>query len=99
MKTHILTFLLLALAAITFVIGFSVDDELKQCCDIVAFSFPTIAAVVEIVLAERSTKALLNELSKRPVWHDLTQEEFDWLKAEGKLNENDIYATYEERSM
>ena len=96
MRAHILTFILLTLAASAFIVSFHVNNEIKRYCDFVAFSFPTIAAVVEVVLAERSTKALRNELSKRPVWHSLSQEEYDRLKAEGSINDDEIYATYED---
>lgn len=96
MKTHIPTFLLLTFAAISFVVGFFVKKEQKQYCDIVAFSLPTIAAVVEVCLAKRSNKTLRNQLSKRPIWNNLSQDDYDKLKAEGKLNDDEYYATFEE---
>lgn len=95
MKNHIATFILLLLAAVAFALRFYVEEDLQIYCDIVAFALPTITAIVEMVLSEQSSKKLKEEIEKRAIWESLTQEEYDKLKEEGKLDENTFYATIE----
>ena len=98
MKNHIITILLLVLAASFFVLRFFVKENFQVYCDVFAFAFPTLAAIVEIFVSERSSKRVDEEIKKRPVWETLTQEEYDRRKAEGKIDENTFYATYEEKA-
>lgn len=96
MKKHIWTIVLLVLAAVAFALGFVVEDEYKTYCDIIAFGFPTLVAIIEMILAERSGKELEAEIKKRAVWETLTQEEYEHRKAEGTLDDTTFYATVEE---
>lgn len=96
MKNHIFTIILLILAVVSFTFRFFVSECWQNYCDIAAFVLPTLAAVVEIVLSERNGKKMKEELKKRAVWQSLPQEEYDKLKAEGKIDDNVYYATYEE---
>ena len=96
MKNHITTIILLVVAAVAFVLRFYVQEHVQVYCDVVAFAFPTLAAIVEIYVSERSGKRIDEEIKKRPVWETLTQEEYDRRKAEGKIDENTFYATIEE---
>ena len=97
MKNHIITIILLVIAAIAFVLRFFVKEGMQVYCDILAFAFPTLAAIVEIIVSERSGKRIDEEIKKRPVWETLTQEEYDRRKAEGLIDENTFYATIEEK--
>lgn len=97
MKNHIITILLLVVAAIAFVLRFFVNEDLLVYCDITAFALPTLAAIVEIVISERSGKRIDEEIKKRPVWETLTPEEYERRKAEGLIDENTFYATIEEK--
>jgi membrane protein YdbS with pleckstrin-like domain len=56
MKNHITTIILLLLAAVAFALRFFVKAGLQLYCDIAAFALPTVAAIVEIVVTERSSK-------------------------------------------
>lgn len=65
MKNHLVTIILLVIAAIMFALRFFVSDDCQTYCDVAAFALPTIAAIVEIVLAEKSgnqTKKQIKEL-------------------------------------
>ena len=95
MKNHIATIILLLLAALAFALRFFAKDDLQIYCDIAAFALPTVAAIVEIVLSEQSRNKLKEEINKRAIWESLTQEEYDKLKEEGKLDEKTFYATIE----
>lgn len=64
MKKHIITIVLLILAAIAFVLSLYFEQEKRFYCDVVAFLFPTIAALVEIILAEKSGKVMEKEIKK-----------------------------------
>ncbi len=64
MKNHLATIILLLLAAVAFVLQFFVKDCLRVYCDIVAFAFPSIAAIVEIVAAERASKETKQQIKK-----------------------------------
>lgn len=97
MKNHFFTFVLLLLATAAFILRFFVRANYESLCDIAAFVLPTLAAVAEIIVSERSGEKMHDEIKKRPIWVDLTQEEFDRLRSEGKLDENTYYATYEEK--
>ena len=96
MKNHILTIILLLLAVVAFVLRFFLDEQYLLFCDIVAFALPTLAAIAEIIIAERSGKKMEQEIQKRAIWETLTQEEYDKRKAEGTLDETTFYATTEE---
>lgn len=97
MKNHIITILLLVIAALAFALRFFVQVKIQVYCDVAAFAFPTLAAIVEIIVSERSGKRIDEEIKKRPVWETLTQAEYDRRAAEGKIDENTFYATIEER--
>ena len=62
MKHHILTFIFLILATIAFALRFHVSEYLQNYCDILAYVFPTVATIIEIVLAERSSKKTKNQI-------------------------------------
>lgn len=96
MKTHIISFILIAIATIAFVLGFFVRDGLMTCCNIVVFVATTIAAVYEIILSYKSAKSYEVELKKRSVWRTLNQEEYDRLQKEGKVDADVFYAIYED---
>ena len=96
MKKHIWTIVLLVLAAWAFALSFVIDEEYKTYCDIIAFGFPTLVAVIEMIVAERSGKELEVEIKKRAIWEHLSQEEFERRKAEGSFDEDTYYATIEE---
>lgn len=96
MKKHLATIILLLIAIIAFCIGFQVSETYKIVCDVVAFALPTIAAVVELVLSERSSKQIEEELKKRPPVEFLSEEEYKRRQAEGTIDDKTIYATTEE---
>ena len=96
MKKHILSIILVAIAAIAFVLGFIVCDELKVACNILVFVASTTATTIEIVLADKSSRQYEKELKKRPIWETMTQEEYNERKEKGLLDEEKIYATYKE---
>ena len=96
MKSHIITFILLLLAAAAFILRFFVGQAYEGVFDVLAFVFPTLAAVAEIVISEKNGDRMQKEINKRPIWVNLTQEEYEKLKSEGKLDESTYYATYEE---
>jgi len=56
MKNHLFTIILLMLAAVAFALRFIVNANYQIYCDIAAYALPTIAAIVEIVVTERSSK-------------------------------------------
>lgn len=95
MKSHILTIVLLLFAAVAFGLRFILNPNYSSYCDIAAFALPSLAAIVEIIISERSGKKINDELSKRPVWITLSQEEYDKLKQEGKFEKDTFYATIE----
>lgn len=96
MKHHLLTIVLLLIAGAAFTLRFFTEGITQSICDILAFAFPTLAAIVEIIVSERSGKKIEAEIKKRPVWETLTQEEYERRKAEGTLDETTFYATTEE---
>jgi hypothetical protein len=96
MKTHLVTIILLILAALAFGLRFFVGDSSVVVCDIAAFALPTFAAIVEIVLSEKSGKKIQEEISKRPIWKSMTQKEYEELKEQGKIEEDTFYATFDE---
>jgi hypothetical protein len=49
-----------------------------------------------IILSIFNRKKTDEELKKRAVWKALSQEEYDQLVAEGKVDPETYYATYEE---
>ena len=95
MKNHIITIILLLFAVVAFVLQFFVEECLQIICDIATFVLPTIAAIIEMILCEKSNKKLKKEIDKRAVWECLTQEEIENLKEGGKLDENTFYAPIE----
>lgn len=96
MKTHLVTIILLILAALAFGLRFFVGDSSVVVCDIAAFALPTFAAIVEIVLSEKSGKKIQEEISKRAIWKSMTQKEYEELKEQGKIEEDTFYATFDE---
>ena len=62
MKRHLLTIILLLLAAIAFVMRFSVVVKWQVCCDLIAFALPTLAALVEIFISEKSGREIESEI-------------------------------------
>lgn len=64
MKNHLFTIILLAVAAVAFTLRFFVREDCQTYCDIAAFALPTIAAIVEIVLAEKSGKHMEKEVKE-----------------------------------
>lgn len=95
MKNHIITIILLLLAAVSFASRFFIKDSYQELFDILAFALPTLAAIVEIVVAERGNKRFAEELKKRPPFELLTEEDYEMRKEEGTIEENTIYATGE----
>lgn len=64
MKNHLFTIILLVVAAVAFALRFFVSDDCQIYCDIAAFALPTIAAIVEIVVSERSGKETEKQIKK-----------------------------------
>jgi len=64
MKNHLFTIILLAVAAVAFALRFFVNANSQIYCDIAAFALPTIAAIVEIVLAEKSGKQMNKQIKE-----------------------------------
>lgn len=64
MKNHILTIILLILAGVAFALPFFVSEGWQNYCDIAAFALPTLAAVVEIIVSERSGKETEKQIKK-----------------------------------
>ena len=95
MRNHILTIALLVIAAIAFTFRFFAEETIQSYCDILAFALPTLAAIVEIIVAERGNKRFAEELRKRPPFELLSEEEYERRKEEGTIDENTIYATDE----
>ena len=95
MKNHILTIMLLLVAGTAFTLRFFTDSTTQNICDILAFALPTLAAIVEIIVAERGNKRFEKELKKRPPFELLSEEEYERRKEEGTIDENTIYATGE----
>lgn len=96
MKHHIPTIILLLLAVIAFVLHFFAHGVWLVIYNIAAFVLPTIATVIEIILSVFNKKKTEEELKKRAVWKALSQEEYDQLVAEGKVDPETYYATFEE---
>ena len=96
MKTHLVTIILLILAVLAFGLRFFVGDSNVVVCDIAAFALPTLAAIVEIVLSEKSGKKIQEEISKRPIWKSMTQIEYEELKEQGKIEKDTFYATFDD---
>ena len=96
MKSHLLTIILLLIATIAFGLRFTVEGWMLSLCDILAFALPTLAAIVEIIVSEKASRKLNDEIKKRAVWEYLSQEEYDRRKAEGTLEEDTYYATSQE---
>lgn len=64
MRNHIITIILLLIAAIAFTLRYFVADKWQDYCDVAAFVLPTIAALVEIVVSEKSSKATEEKIKK-----------------------------------
>lgn len=96
MKNHILTIALLVIAAIAFTFRFFAQDTIQSVCDILSFALPTLAAIVEILVSEKSSKRIESEIKHRAKWETLSQEEYERRKKEGTLDESTYYATIEE---
>jgi len=95
MKNHIITIVLLVLAACAFTLRYFTEGTIQGVCDVLAFAFPTLGAIVEIFVAEKGNRKMAEELKKRPPFEQLTEEEYERRKAEGTIGENTIYATTE----
>ena len=95
MKNHILTIILLLVAGAAFTLRFFTDNTTQSICDILAFALPTLAAIVEIIIAEKGNRKFADELKKRPPFEYLSAEEYERQKAEGAIDEDTIYATGE----
>ena len=96
MKNHILTIMLLLVAGTAFTLRFFTDSTTQNICDILAFALPTLAAIVEILVSEKSSKRIESEIKQRAKWETLSQEEYERRKKEGTLDESTYYATIEE---
>lgn len=96
MKKHLCTIILLLIAIVAFLFGFKVSGICKTVCDLMAFALPTIAAVVEIMLSEKSSRRIEEEFNKRPPVVVLSQEEYERRQAEGTIEKGTIYATTED---
>lgn len=96
MKKHIISIILIAIAAIMFILSFIVCNEWKVACNILVFVATTTATTIEIILAEKSSRQYEEELKKRPIWETMTQEKYDELKHKSMLDADKFYATYEE---
>lgn len=97
MKTHIVTIFLLVLATLAFVLRFYVGDGYMVVCDVIAFALPTLAAIVEIVLSEKSGKRIQEEINKRAIMRSMTQKEYDELKEQGKIEKDTLYVTFDDK--
>lgn len=64
MKNHIFTIILLILAGVAFALRFFVSEGWLNYCDVEAFALPTLAAVVEIIVSERSGKETEKQIKK-----------------------------------
>ena len=64
MKNHIFTIILLILAGVVFALRFFVSEDWLNYCDVAAFALPTLAAVVEIIVSERSGKETEKQIKK-----------------------------------
>lgn len=64
MRRHIKTIILLLAAAVAFVLRFLVADKWQDFCDIAAFALPTVAALVEIFLAEKNSKETEKQIAE-----------------------------------
>ena len=76
MRKHVVTIFLLLVAAVAFVSRSLVADKWQDYCDIAAFALPTLAAFVEMFLAEKASKetekqiAELREKARNAVYAD-----------------------------
>ena len=64
MRNHIIIIILLLFAVIAFGMRFCVAERWQNYCDIAAFVLPTIAALVEIVVSEKSSKVTEEKIKK-----------------------------------
>lgn len=64
MKNHIISIILLLLAAVAFVFRFLVEERVQIYCDIAAFALPTVATLVEIYLSEKRGKKTEDEMKR-----------------------------------
>lgn len=64
MRNHIITIILLLIAAIVFTLRYFVAEMWQIYCDIVAFVLPTIAALADIVVSEKISKTTDEEIKK-----------------------------------
>lgn len=64
MKNHIITIIILILAGVAFALRFFVSKDWLNYCDVAAFALPTLAAVVEIIVSERSGKETEKQIKK-----------------------------------
>ena len=77
MKNHLLTIALLLIAGAAFTFRFFTDNTAQRVCDILAFALPTMAAIVEIFLAEKGNNKFVDELKKRPIFEYLDKKSVD----------------------
>lgn len=56
MRKHIVPIILLTLAVTSFIMSYFAGDGHKDCYEILAFIFSTVAALLEIVIAVRSDR-------------------------------------------
>jgi hypothetical protein len=54
----------LVVAVVAFGMRFFAEEKWQDCCDIAAFALPTVAALVEIFISERSGKATDEKIQK-----------------------------------
>lgn len=85
----------MAMAACAFTLKYYSEGTIQSICDILAFALPTLAAIVEIYVAEKRSRKMAEELKKRPPFECLTEEEYERRREAGTIDENTIYATTE----
>ena len=60
-----------------FTLRFFTENTAQNICDILAFALPTLAAIVERIIAEKGNKKFADELKKRPPIEYLSEEEYE----------------------
>ena len=86
MRNHIITIILLLFAVIAFAMRSFVAEEWQNYCDIAAFVLPTCAAVVEMILTEKSAKATeekIQDIEGHQLWIDVDEENEGLIIKEG----------------
>ena len=63
-RRHIVTILLLVIAVVAFTMRFFMEERWQNYCDIASFVLPTVAALVKIVISEKSGKVLEKKIQK-----------------------------------